>query len=46
LRRSGFEIEALIEVRPAEGSTTRHPYATLEWSRQWPCEEVWKVRRR
>ncbi|HVF76901.1 MAG TPA: class I SAM-dependent methyltransferase [Solirubrobacteraceae bacterium] len=46
LRSSGFEIEELIEVRPPEGSTTRHPYATLEWSRQWPCEEVWKVRRR
>jgi hypothetical protein len=20
--------------------------ATLEWSRQWPCEEVWKARKR
>ena len=46
LRASGFEIEALIEVRPPDGSTTRFPYATLEWAQRWPCEEVWKVRRR
>lgn len=45
LRRSGFEIEELIEVRPPEGSRTRYPWATLEWARSWPCEEVWKVRR-
>lgn len=46
LHASGFQIEELIEVRPPEGSTTRSPYSTLEWSRQWPCEEVWKVRKR
>ena len=21
------------------------PFVTLEWSRQWPCEEVWKTRK-
>ncbi len=46
LRDSGFEIEDLIEVRPPEDATTRYPYVTLEWSRRWPCEEVWKARRR
>jgi SAM-dependent methyltransferase len=46
LRRSGFEIEELIEVRPPEGATTRYPFVTLEWSRSWPCEEAWKVRKR
>lgn len=46
LHANGFEVEDLIEVRPAEGSTTRHPLATLEWSRRWPCEEVWKARKR
>jgi SAM-dependent methyltransferase len=45
-RKTGFEVEDLVEVRPPEGSTTRHPLATLEWSRRWPCEEVWKVRKR
>jgi hypothetical protein len=46
LLRSGFEIEDLIELRPHEGATTRYPFVTLEWSRRWPCEEVWKVRKR
>ena len=45
-RANDLEIEDLIEVRPPEGSTTRHPLATLEWSRRWPCEEIWKVRKK
>ena len=46
LRASGFEIEALVEVQPAENATTRFPHVTLDWARQWPCEEIWKVRKR
>ena len=46
LRDSGFEIEELVETRPPEGAVTRHPFVTAEWARQWPSEEVWKVRRR
>jgi SAM-dependent methyltransferase len=46
LRASGFEIEELIEVRPPEGSTPLAPYATLEWARRWPTEDIWKVRKR
>ena len=46
LRRSGFEIEDLVEVRPPDRATTRYPFVTLEWARRWPCEEVWKVRKR
>ena len=45
LRRSGFEIEDLIEVRPALGATSRYPFVTVEWARKWPCEEVWKARK-
>jgi SAM-dependent methyltransferase len=45
-RRNGFEIEDLIEVQAPEAGTTRYPYVTLQWARQWPSEEVWKVRRR
>ena len=46
LRRSGFEIEDLIDVRaPATGRDTQHSFVTREWARQWPSEEVWKVRR-
>jgi SAM-dependent methyltransferase len=46
LRDSGFEVEALIDVRPPEGATTRYPFVTAEWARRWPCEEVWMARRR
>ena len=46
LRRSGFEIEDLVELRPDANATTRYPFVTLEWARQWPCEEVWKARKR
>jgi SAM-dependent methyltransferase len=46
LRASGFEIEDLVELRPSTQATTRYPFVTLEWSRQWPCEEVWKARKR
>ena len=46
LRRSGFDIDDLVEVRPTADATTRYPFVTLEWARQWPCEEVWKARRR
>jgi SAM-dependent methyltransferase len=46
LKKSGFEIEDLIELRPAADPDTRYPHMTLEWARKWPCEEVWKARKR
>jgi SAM-dependent methyltransferase len=46
LRRCGLEVEDLIELRPEPGATTRHLLATLDWARRWPCEEVWKARKR
>jgi hypothetical protein len=46
LRRCGFEIEGLTEVRPGEHATTRYPFVPLEWARKWPVEEVWKARKR
>jgi SAM-dependent methyltransferase len=45
LRRSGFDVEELIEIRPPDGSTTHYPFVTLEWAQRWPCEEVWKARK-
>ncbi len=45
LRASGFEVEDLIEVRPPATATTRYPFVTLDWARQWPCEEIWKARK-
>jgi hypothetical protein len=46
LRNSGFEIEDLVELRPAPDATTEYLFTTLEWSRNWPCEEAWRVRKR
>jgi hypothetical protein len=46
LRGAGFEVEALHELRPRPDATTRHPFVTLEWSRRWPCEEIWVARKR
>jgi SAM-dependent methyltransferase len=46
LRGAGFEIEVLLEVRPPDDATSPWDYVTVEWARKWPCEEVWKVRRR
>jgi len=45
LRGSGFAIENLVELWPAEDGKTTFPYVTLEWARQWPTEEVWIARR-
>ena len=45
LRGCGLEVEDLLELRPEPGATTRYPFVTLEWARQWPCEEVWKARK-
>jgi SAM-dependent methyltransferase len=41
----GLEVEDLLELRPGPGAMTRYPFVTLEWARQWPCEEVWKARK-
>jgi hypothetical protein len=46
LRDNGFEVEDMVEVRPVDGSTSRHPFVTLEWSQRWPCEEIWKARKK
>ena len=46
LRRSGFEIEDLIELRAGEGATTSYEHVPAEWARRWPSEQVWKARRR
>src|SRR6266704_3811242 len=45
LRGCGFDIEDLIELQPPPGATSQHQLASLEWARQWPCEEVWKARK-
>ncbi|MCX6364024.1 MAG: hypothetical protein NTW58_07630, partial [Actinobacteria bacterium] len=47
LRANCFEIEDLIEVRPAADATSRFAdWVTRDWARRWPSEEIWKARKR
>jgi SAM-dependent methyltransferase len=45
LRRNGFAVEDLIELRPSAGDHTSYDFVTTEWARRWPSEEVWRARR-
>ena len=45
LRANGFEVTDLIEVQPPQDATTSFELTTIEWARQWPCEEIWKARK-
>ncbi len=48
LRANGFVTEDLIELRPGPDATPfleDEDMVSLEWSRRWPCEEVWKARK-
>lgn len=46
-RTNGFDVEDLIELRAPKGATTTYgEYANYRWARRWPCEEIWKVRKR
>jgi len=45
-RDCGFEVTDQIDVRPHEDAYSRYPFATLEWARKWPSEEVWKAVKR
>jgi len=48
LRRHGFEVEALHELRP--GDTAENPsyydFVDVEWAQKWPAEEIWVARKR
>ncbi len=45
-RANGFRIEDLIEPRPAPAATsTYRDEIEREWSRRWPSESIWRVRR-
>ncbi|CAN5508538.1 class I SAM-dependent methyltransferase [soil metagenome] len=46
LRECGLEVEELIELQPPADATTRYEWMPLDWARQWPCEEVWRARKR
>jgi SAM-dependent methyltransferase len=46
LRDCDLTVEQLIEIRPPADATTRYPHISLEWARRFPCEEVWRARKR
>ena len=47
LHRTGFEVQALHELRAPEGDDDEVRFFVRRgWARQWPCEEVWVARRR
>jgi SAM-dependent methyltransferase len=46
LRSCDLTVEQLIEIRPPADATTRFPHISLEWARRFPCEEVWRARKR
>jgi SAM-dependent methyltransferase len=46
LRKSGFDVENLIEIQPPENTERRHPHASMAWASRWPTEEIWVARRK
>ncbi len=44
-RRVGFELEDYREPRPAEGGARVSFFATADWARSWPTEQVFKLRK-
>lgn len=45
-RRHGFTVEDLIEPRPAaDAVSTYRDEIEREWSRRWPAESIWRLRR-
>ena len=46
LRANDFEIENLVEIQAPEDATTTYEWMSVEWARQWPCEEAWLARKR
>lgn len=46
LRANGFEVLDLIEIQAPEGATSGgYDLVDPDWARNWPAEEIWRVRR-
>ena len=43
LRRHGFVIDDLIELRAPKGASTEFADFDAGWARRWPAEQIWKV---
>jgi SAM-dependent methyltransferase len=46
LRGCGLEVLELRELQAPESAQTSYDFVTLEWARRWPCEEVWRARKK
>jgi ubiquinone/menaquinone biosynthesis C-methylase UbiE len=44
--RTGFEIDDLFELMAGPDAAGTKYTITAEWAKQWPSEEVWKLRKR
>jgi SAM-dependent methyltransferase len=44
-RKNRLVVEELIETQPDEGVTTTYEGRPPEWTRRWPAENIWKVRK-
>jgi SAM-dependent methyltransferase len=44
-RRLGLEVEGFLEPRPKQGGSEARFFASADWARNWPSEQVWKVRK-
>lgn len=45
-RANGFSVEDLIEPRPGDDATSTYRSAeAIAWSRRWPAESIWRLRR-
>ncbi|HET7814546.1 MAG TPA: class I SAM-dependent methyltransferase [Candidatus Baltobacteraceae bacterium] len=45
-RRNGLVVEDLIELRPPDGAETTYTnFVDPAWARQWPAEQIWKLRK-
>ena len=45
-RENGLVVEDLIEPRPPEDATSSYRTAeALAWSRRWPAESIWRLRK-
>ena len=45
LHATGLILENLIEIQPPPGVTPRFGFASAEWARRWPSEEIWIARK-
>jgi hypothetical protein len=47
LRRTGFDVEDLVELYAPDDAETHEYYSfvTADWARKWPAEEIWAARK-